>query len=327
MNDPLPYSNSSENVNLRTIDLRLTSVKEAMQRTRFVFIVMTIASSAILFTLWNNRFSRDKDYAFASDSYTKTEVVSNRPEPIHVYGRKELVSEWYKNRIIQIGLLGIRLSVSDLSLIGSLTLVVITIWFFYSQRRENEALVTLLRDVHTANKGKAGLAIRELVYQGIKDSLVFIRTGESDDPLVGLEEKPKEVSAPERPTKNSQADQPAIDDHNTFSDRVLRFLSFLPFWTIMAIMVHDLSALLMHSPPSGSPKILGRILLEQLKWTSPREFLMSAYPIFLVFVFESVALGCAIYTKRLCSRSRAFGDGSRKALKDFEVALNQDKTA
>src|SRR5437868_4751049 len=137
-----------ENISLKTIELRLTSVREAVQRTRFVFIVMTIASSAILFTLWNDRFSRDKDLAFDAPSYSGTIINEHSPEPIHVYGRKELVAEWYKNRIIQIGLLGIRLSVSDLSLIGSFTLVVITIWFYYSQKRENNALVTLLRDAH-----------------------------------------------------------------------------------------------------------------------------------------------------------------------------------
>jgi hypothetical protein len=235
-----------------------------------------------------------------------------------------LVAEWYKNRIIQIGLLGIRLSVSDLSLIGSLTLVVITIWFFYGQRRENEALVTLLRDVHQSHRGTAGLAIREMVYQGVKDSLVFIRTGDTDDPLVGLEDVPKGDVAESKSERSSDTPANRIE-HKTFTDRVLRFLSFLPFWTIMAIIFHDITALLMHSPPSGSPDRLGLILWKQLKWTGIGAFMDSAYPIFLLLIFESAAIVCAVYTRRLCSRSRAFAEGSKAALKEFEAELVRDK--
>ena len=100
---------NGDEINLKTVDLRLSSVREALQRSRFVFLVMTIASSAILFTLWNDRFSRDKDLAFTSPSYSDTVIDQTHPAPIHVYGRQQLVAEWYKNRIIQIGLLGIRL--------------------------------------------------------------------------------------------------------------------------------------------------------------------------------------------------------------------------
>src|ERR1051325_375698 len=203
---------ADDKINLKTVELRLTSVREALQRSRFVFLVMTIASSAILFTLWNDRFSRDKDLAFNSPSYSDSVIASDRPEPIHVFGRQQLVTEWYKNRIIQIGLLGIRLSVSDLSLIGSFTLVVITIWFYYSQRRENQALVTLLRDVHGGYIGKNGLAIREMVYQGIKHSLVFIRTEVSDEPLTGLVDLQSMNGSPD-------ANQKSPNAHNITTER------------------------------------------------------------------------------------------------------------
>jgi len=311
---------NGDEINLKTVDLRLSSVREALQRSRFVFLVMTIASSAILFTLWNDRFSRDKDLAFTSPSYSDTVIDQTHPAPIHVYGRQQLVAEWYKNRIIQIGLLGIRLSVSDLSLIGSFTLVVITIWFYYSQRRENQALVTLLRDVHKTYRDKSGLPVREMVYQGIKNSLVFIRTEVTDKPLKGLVDtsdvspgQKKEAGAPERATLESKS----------FTDRVFRFLSFLPFWAIVAILIRDASALFMKSPTSGTDAWLGLILIRQVKWGSVREFWNTFYPIFLIIVFDTFAIFCAIYTRILCNRNLEFADGSKNTLKEFEAKLHE----
>lgn len=313
-------------VNLKSIELRLTSVREALQRSRFVFLVMTIASSAILFTLWNDRFSRDKDLAFASPSYSTSEITQDRPVPMHVFGRQQLVTEWYKNRIIQIGLLGIRLSVSDLSLIGSFTLVVITIWFYFSQRRENQALVTLLRDVHKGYGGKNGLAVRELVYQGIKHSLVFIRTEVSDEPFSGLEDSPPTNTSTDGKQNSPNADHVTIE-RKILTDRVFRFLAYLPFWAIVAILIRDASALFMKSPTSGTDARLGMILIGQLKWGSVPEFWNSFYPIFLIIVFDSFAICCAIYTRILCNRSRGFAEGSQKTLKQFEESLKKDKAS
>src|SRR5215216_4792500 len=83
---------NGDEVNLKTVELRLTSVREAIQRSRYVFLVMTIASSAILFTLWNDRFSRDKDLAFTTPSYETTEIKEEVPAPLNVYGRQQLVA-------------------------------------------------------------------------------------------------------------------------------------------------------------------------------------------------------------------------------------------
>lgn len=332
---------SPADITLKTIDLRLASVREAIQRTRFVFVVMTIASSAILFTLWNDRFSRDKDLAFESPSYSNTEVKEGRPEPLHVYGRQQLVAEWYKNRIIQIGLLGIRLSVSDLSLIGSFTLVVITLWFYYSQRRENNALVALLRDVHGTYRPRGDLEVREMVYQGVKQSLVFIRTEETDEPLDGLEDarRPSDAVAKGAASPNPKAGEGAgageasavVSDprpeRKTFTDRVLNFLFHLPFWAVVAIIIRDLSALFMKSPTTNVGSPLGVILWNQVRAGTLAELWESAYPIFLVVVFDSFAIACAIYIWVLCNRSRRFADGSKKALRQYEEALRLDRPA
>ena len=69
------------------------------------------------------------------------------------------------------------------------------------------------------------------------------------------------------------------------------------------------------------------ILIRQVKWGGFREFWNSFYPIFLIIVFDSFAISCAVYTRILCNRSRGFAAGSQKALKEFEEYLKRDKAA
>jgi protein-S-isoprenylcysteine O-methyltransferase Ste14 len=317
-------SDKAQSVNDKSIEMRLTAVKEAMQRSRFVFIVMTIASTAILFTLWNDRFSRDKDLAFTAPAYSDTQIVQGKPTPLHVYGRQQLVSEWYKNRIIQVGILGIRLSVSDLAIMGSFTLVVITIWFYYSQRRENRATVSLLRDVQTESA-----AVRDMVYQVTKHSSIFIKTEESDEPLEGLSDSSQVSSAGNGATrkspgaKDAAADGKPVEHEETITDKVVRFLAFLPFWTVIAIMGRDIAALFMRSPTAGNNLPLGQILIDEarrgaLSWDS-------TYPLIYVLIFDTVALLCAVYIYKLCKRSRAFALATRNTLSEFEGTLGRDE--
>jgi hypothetical protein len=346
-------------IGLKNIYLRLASVKEATQRTRFVFLVMTVASSAIIFTLFNDRFSRDKTVAFnpnlsasaaptpgssetaptnrpspmsypspaaspTADS-SQSAQVSNSPQPMNVYGRYQLVSEWYKNRIIQVGLLGIRVSVSDLSVMGSFTLVVISIWFFYCQRRENFALVTLLRDVHTQHRDNYDL--RRMVLEGIKGGMVFSRVEQSDEPLAGLEQGPA-ASGGTSPTESRERKQ-----KRSFTDIVLWFLSFLPFWAIVAILFRDFVAFRQQSPISGNDLSLWENMWIQAKWQGLAACWRTTtcwnaiYPIRLAIIFDMIALACAIYTWILCKKAGAFREASNKTLIESEERLKRDLEA
>lgn len=323
-------SNGEETgISAKAIEMRLTNVKDAMQRTRFVFIVMTVVSSAIIFALWNDRLARDKDMAFGNDAYNNNIIWSRMPQPMHIYGRQQLVAEWYKNRIIQVGVLGVRLSVSDLAVTGSLTLLVITIWYYYSLRRENRATVTLLRDVL-----KEDVEVRYMVYQVIKHSSVFIKTEHSNDPLEGLNPAKhsttdgaaakEEGAAADEAEEGATTNETAVEQKETITDKTLHFLTFLPCVTIIAILVRDVGALFMQSPTSDTGLPLGRILLNQaldgqFSWGS-------AYPLIYVFMFDSVAVLLAIYTFILCKKGRAFTKATRDTLLEFEGTLGRDKS-
>jgi hypothetical protein len=349
MNDYKPLS-----VGIKSIEMRLASVKESIQRTRFVFIVTTIASTAIIFTLWNASYSRDRTMAFGQRF--RPQVLSNvndpceilelasqtEPQPSltpndkrelpHEHGKRVLLEEWYKSRSIQVDLLGIHLSVSDLPVIGSFTLVIITIWFFYAQRRENRALVTLLQDVHKEHRND--LEVRKLVFHEIKNSLLFIKTEEGDEPLRGLHSERKiSQSSPSTSSKKGQGTTVDPEDSietpkekKTLTTRILDILSYLSFWTIVAIIVRDVIALFMYSPTSGMDLRLGQILLleTRCKLKNGFDFFTAGHSIILLVLFESVAILCGIYTWHLCKRCRAFSRANKETLQQFGRVLMQD---
>lgn len=338
----------SDNIKLRSIESQLTLMKEAAQRVRFAFVVMTIASSAILFTVWNNNFSRDRSMAFENPPSTPAASSGGRAEqppaagreshkPLYEYGTEQLVSEWYKNRIIQVGLLGIRVSVSDIAMVGSFTLVVITIWFYFCQRRENRALVSLVTDVQGEE-----YELRNMVYQSIRHSLVLITIGESDEALSwkrGDLRKPDGARGPgeeERGAHDGAAAAPReeAEKRKTPADRILMILYFLPFWTVVAIIVTDLWRLGMVSPTSPTPNLtLGIGIWDAARENlgkipngfHPRAYLIATYPILMIMLFECVATGCAVYLWRLCKKCQRFIEASKESLREFEESLKQER--
>src|SRR5207302_6678065 len=93
--------------------------------------------------------------------------------------QQEIVSEWVKNQVISVGLLGIRISVEDFSVLGSLSLLIASVWFFFSIRTENLSIGNLLTHAYQF----AEWDDRYLVYQGIVNHVVFLAFGRGDQPI------------------------------------------------------------------------------------------------------------------------------------------------
>lgn len=335
-------SEKAESIATKALELRLASVKEALQRTRSVFIVMTIASAAILFTLWNASFSRERTVAFVGLDFASAQAdlstvprycdklkaaalpitPQQTPETPQALGRRKLVENWYDSRSIHVGLLGIHVSISDLPVIGSFSLVVVTIWFFYAQRRANRSLVSLFR--YTQREHSNDLTLRSIVFHEVRNSLLFIKTEENDDPLKGLESESAEDGI--------FKDEPdifvdSIKEKRTFTGTVLKLLNYLPFWTIVVVIVRDFLALAMYSPTSGLNLRLGQILWYEMKCnleTNPNlSYLAAGQSFFLMLLFESVAVGCAIYTLYLCRKSSNFSKANKITLQEFGKLLRK----
>lgn len=152
-------------IHMRTIEKRLDGIKEAVSRGRSVFIVMIVACSAVLFTIWNANFSRERTLAFEQPSSTAERTYADN-------GLNVLVEEWYKTRSIQVSLLGIRVDVSDFSLIGSFAIVVITVWYFHCQRQVNREIIALLKD---AKKKKYPKDVKDYIFHSLVMNALFTK--------------------------------------------------------------------------------------------------------------------------------------------------------
>ncbi|HZG51083.1 MAG TPA: hypothetical protein VEZ40_03005 [Pyrinomonadaceae bacterium] len=282
-------------VELKTIEIRLDGIRDATQRSRFIFLIMTIVASAILITLWNGLLSWSIVHANKlreAESLANTRVLRNQDE---------LINEWIKNRTISIELLGIRVGGSDLAVIGSLGLIVIMAWYFFSQRRENRAIVSLLRDCTDGFKERRLTKdVCSMVYQGIVHNLVFIDIGKGDEAWSGLEhEHEKDKSVPELIIR-----------------KILRVLVYLPPFTILMIILSDIASLFLVSAFRTSTEPLWKIL-----WNE-RRINQTARVVF----FEVLAISATMYTLSICRKSRKFSNGTADTLKHFdEVITNSEE--
>src|SRR5713226_3428072 len=172
-----------KDIELETIKLRLEGVRLAIARCRFAFLVSMIASIAIIATVWNAYMSSDSGFArqpyWSQDKQFTPEMQKQRSESVSEARKvqlppekitdvtdqvqREILSEWVKNQVISVGLLGIRVSVEDFSILGSLGLLITTMLLFYSVRSENLSIGNLLKHAYNFK----GWDDRYLVFQGI----------------------------------------------------------------------------------------------------------------------------------------------------------------
>ncbi|HEX8499035.1 MAG TPA: hypothetical protein VF659_00490 [Pyrinomonadaceae bacterium] len=249
------------------IQLRLEGVKEANRRARYAFLASTVASLSIMITVWNAYGSWNRFLPFLKGGAFATSEVTQ-------WAQKELLSEWVKDHTISNQVLGIRVSIFDAALLGSVSVYVISMWFFYSLRRANRAIGSLLRDTKDAEG-----ALVNMVYYGVADQLIFAETGQGDEP---------------------------ISDLDTIKDPVPRgivvryayqALFFLPGLAILSIVVGDMLSLALEAPfRQGTP-----VLLPHLKDMSADEWVklicMELIAVFLTYEAFKLGWKCLRFEK------------------------------
>lgn len=285
-----PDPTSDEEINLLTIQLRLEAVKEATKRGRLAFLVSTVASLAILITVWNAYASWNRFIPLSENgAFPKTEVTQA--------AQKELLAEWVRSQTISVGLLGIRVIIFDAAFLGSISVFVISIWFFYSLRRANRTIGFLLSDTR-----EEGDPIKNLIYHGVVNHLIFAETNH------GEKDAPKDV-----PIRS--LDEALVTTKVTLFLRYsYQALFFLPFLAILSIVVGDMLSLLLLDAPfrEGTSPIL-----EEMKKASVLAWLK------LIFM-QLVALFLTYETLKLCWKSLEFERGTGKILKQYYDSLHPE---
>jgi len=173
-NRPLAALSSLSGEEFAVLQFRIQGSAEAVKRSRLALLVSTIASLAIFITEWNAYLSWYRHFPLA-ESFPKNEVT-------HEAFRNAL-QQFVESRVITVSLLGIRVGVSDMAVLGSLTLFVCSIWLFLSVRRHNHLVGSLLGDTKDLP-----LPVRKLVFYGVSAYLLFTTMTQYDAVISTLDE-------------------------------------------------------------------------------------------------------------------------------------------
>lgn len=136
-----------------------------------------IAALAIVITLWNAYVSWDRRFAFQPlpDNPTTQALVLRT------------LQQWADSQVITVSLLGIHIGVSDLAILGTVALLVCSIWLFFCMRRYNHGSGRLLLETQDDER----LERRRLVYYGLTSHLVFTTISEDHSAIDTLAQEPR----------------------------------------------------------------------------------------------------------------------------------------
>jgi hypothetical protein len=272
-----PVSSSVSPDELAVIQVRVQGSTEAVKRARFAFLVSTVASLAIFITEWNAYLSWYRHFPLA-EAFPPNEVTKE--------AFKDVLQQFVEGRVITASLLGIRVGVSDMAVLGSLTLLVCSIWLFFSIRRHNHSVGSLLRDARNLPP-----VARRLVYYGVSSSLVFTTVTAYDAAISSLAEDQSPHEA-----KLTRA--------------VVTFLFYLPAAVIALTIVADLLSVFVLKAVFSFPHF-------------PLGFRHSSLGRQIQFIaMELAAVGMGLPTFILCRRIIDFEQSTAAVLREFAKLLS-----
>lgn len=243
------------------------------------------------------------------------------PFSLYEHNKRAISEGWIENQNIRISLLGIGVNVDQFSLLGSAALMIISFWLLFSLRRENRAIVTLLRDVKQeikrpkdeTEKYRRGeykddaWDIANLAYHGIVHKMVFAQTGSHDRPLV-----PQNIFGGE-----SRWFEKIVNKVAAALTSVIRalvsILFFLPVITIIVILwVDDYTTTENLYPYTSNPA--GMLIDRNVH-----------YPEQIVGEIYNWGIGFLIATFASCIACAIFQIQTTRTLKDYERKLHSKK--
>ncbi|HEV8431947.1 MAG TPA: hypothetical protein VGR95_00945 [Thermoanaerobaculia bacterium] len=125
-----------------SITARLDGAKDSQTQIRWTLGSMAFASTMMLIAFYNAYLSYDsyqlKQYRDRGE--TRAEMLAT-----------ETGKDWESARVVSVPLLGIRVSVDDAAVLGTIVLFVLSLWLLLATRRENLTVGTLLRDTSKPN--------------------------------------------------------------------------------------------------------------------------------------------------------------------------------
>lgn len=185
------------------LEVLLEAGEAAVQRTRFVFLAISVAGAVILAAQFN-----------VAIPWIRNVVV--RPDvPVELKNRVEDL-RWKDLYVVSVPLVGIKFSAFDLGVVGSTGLAVLSVWFFYCARRENHVINTIVKQANLAIQSN-DLERAAYLYYGIAHHFVFLTITR----FSAVGGKPPQV----------------------LGRLAVRVLEFIPVWVPLCVLVVDLWSL------------------------------------------------------------------------------------
>jgi hypothetical protein len=203
----------------------LAAIAESQKRARLALFLATLASAAVLAAEWNSYLSWDRQWAELQQA--------TAPAP---WAREQLlrqqITSWLETNAINVTVVGLRVSVSDAAVLGSIILLVAAFYLRMTSKRENLVIASALREALLGSNVE-----RKYVSIYIEAAAVFDRADEREGPVVDLY-LPPELRTPLVSSTHG-------------------FLIYLPALTILAIVLTDIYYALGYISPWRANDVLG----------------------------------------------------------------------
>ncbi len=124
-----------------SINARLAGAKQAHDQIRFALGIMAVISMMLFIASYNAYLSFDHSWAL---EVGPRHFTTDRTPPDIL--TEQALRSWSDARTVSISLLGIRVNVDDAPVLGTLSLLVVSVWLLLATRRENGVIECLLHD-------------------------------------------------------------------------------------------------------------------------------------------------------------------------------------
>jgi hypothetical protein len=286
------------------ISARLSGAKHVQDQIRFLVGVMTVISTMIFVASYNAYLSFDHAWVFGDAD--RGLVATPGAHDAYAGGRSapNVLTEhalrlWVESRNVQISLLGIRVSIDDAPVVGTLALLVVELWLLLVVRRENRTIGFLLYNTRRAASDAPGPGDRPstdeqrwLIFQTLISNAVFTNLDYSLARFKSLNDPPP----PDGSTSG------AVRRAETLVARALGLLFFvLPLVVAVMMFVLDWRSYQLPSP-------------FKLDYSAPRpDAFFTASRVTFLFCFAVLA-AC-------CSQARRYVSATENLLREYRDVM------
>ena len=167
--------------NIKLFDMMLEKADYAAKRTRWILLVAMVVSFSQLGAVYNfglsflRNFSEMMVFNFGKIGFDKDNLYLKELQTA-------LLKGWVESMTVNVSLLGVKFSVADMGLIGIGASFIVSVWLFFSARRENH----LIGKTCILAEGEAA-DIRRYVFYGLSSTQMFGTLSENDNPVSSLQ--------------------------------------------------------------------------------------------------------------------------------------------